>query len=1020
MAAVGGAGSTLEVRLVGELGVLRGGVAQRLPASKKARALLAYLVATGRPHLREALCTLLWDGPDDPRAGVRWALSKIRPLIDGGVARLVGDREHVCFEAQGAEVDLDRLRAIAAAGVAATDTAALSAAVPLFRGNFLEGLDLPGCHRFHAWCLAEREALRTLEIAVRSALLERLDRTPALALPHARALLALDPLSESSHITVVRLLGELGRTREALDAYEQCRLVLERDLGARPSRELERARMRLGQPPVEAGAAEEVRPAAPAVLAPRGGDGSPALLGRERERRELVQHLDRAAVGRQRSLVLLIGEAGVGKTRLLSELAAEARARQGRWIGGKAFEAEMVRPYGVWIEALRPAGLEALAPATRTDLAPLFPELGGEPRASDRARLFEGVKQALTDLGRGAGPLVVILDDLQWLDEGSAALLHYLVRALEGAPVLFACAAREGELGDNPAALRLCRALERDRRLARLPLLPLGPADAEALVRAVGGPADAARVFAEAEGNPLYTIEIARALQAGQAAPAATLESLIAERLERLEPAARSLLPWAAALGRSFDPQLLAAVTGRPLPELCATLDDLERRQVVRGAGASGYDFTHDLIRRAVYHRMPDARRRLVHLQIARSLAPLAEQDDALAGELGHHASLGGDAETATRAYLAAGERCLRVFAWGDARELARRGRREAEGVGGQRGLRLRLGLVAVEVVAQPSDRRHPEVERELAAIVAECGGPGLQAELAHALYLRSRILYQRGEWHQAQTTSLSIADVHSDADPLARAGALAETARCLLMIEKDVGRGQELVDESRRLLNGATESLSLCWSTGLLARFTGAAEEAEHWLTRTLAMARQSGRRWEEQECLRGLAMLDLERGRPEMAVQRCAELCQVAEKMSDQGDSAAANALAAVARLCAAGPAGDPGDLDRHLELLRKADSKAILAFVQNVAAQWELTFGAPTRVRERAGEALGAASAIERSSQIVLATALLARAALLEGDRAAAERALPHLSPAGPLEVSAFAAHEADRARQALGRR
>src|SRR5580704_5700443 len=78
---------SLEIRLLGELELLRAGRPQALPSSRKTRALIGYLVATHRPQLRERLCDLLWDGPDDPRAGLRWSLTKIRPLLDDGASR---------------------------------------------------------------------------------------------------------------------------------------------------------------------------------------------------------------------------------------------------------------------------------------------------------------------------------------------------------------------------------------------------------------------------------------------------------------------------------------------------------------------------------------------------------------------------------------------------------------------------------------------------------------------------------------------------------------------------------------------------------------------------------------------------------------------------------------------------------------------------------------------------------------------------------------------------------------------
>jgi hypothetical protein len=101
----------LEIRVLGGLTVARGGSVVPLPPSKKTRALLAYLVLTGRPHLRERLCDLLWDGPSDPRAELRWSLSRLRPLVDeGAVRRIEANHERVWFEPRGTRVDLTALR----------------------------------------------------------------------------------------------------------------------------------------------------------------------------------------------------------------------------------------------------------------------------------------------------------------------------------------------------------------------------------------------------------------------------------------------------------------------------------------------------------------------------------------------------------------------------------------------------------------------------------------------------------------------------------------------------------------------------------------------------------------------------------------------------------------------------------------------------------------------------------------------------------------------------------------------
>src|SRR5216117_4134123 len=134
---------SLEIRLLGTLEVLRDGRPLALPPSKKTRALIAYLAGGARPHSRSRLCELLWDGPDDPRAALRWSLTKIRPLLDDeGVARVVADHEQVSFEPAGALVDLASLRAEIGTDPGSLSIEVLARAAARFRGEFLEELDL--------------------------------------------------------------------------------------------------------------------------------------------------------------------------------------------------------------------------------------------------------------------------------------------------------------------------------------------------------------------------------------------------------------------------------------------------------------------------------------------------------------------------------------------------------------------------------------------------------------------------------------------------------------------------------------------------------------------------------------------------------------------------------------------------------------------------------------------------------------------------------------------------------------
>ncbi|MGH8430293.1 MAG: AfsR/SARP family transcriptional regulator, partial [Solimonas sp.] len=279
--------SPFRIRLLGELQLARSdGRAVVLPASRKTRALLGYLIATGQAHRRERLCDLFWDGPDDPRAELRWSLSKIRSLLTGITeARLLADRERVGIELDNAAVDLLSVRPMLGKDISTMPIDTLKEAASLLRGEFLDGLDLPLCYRYHEWCMAEREAVSRLRLTALGALVERLQDHSSDALVYARALVAADPLSEAGHATVVRLLSREGRNREALAHYEYARRVLEMELGEPPSNELQDAHRALrAKAPVRSPVRESQVPSAPA----RPPSSTAAFVGRDAER-SLIQ-----------------------------------------------------------------------------------------------------------------------------------------------------------------------------------------------------------------------------------------------------------------------------------------------------------------------------------------------------------------------------------------------------------------------------------------------------------------------------------------------------------------------------------------------------------------------------------------------------------------------------------------------------------------------------------------------------------------------------------------------------------
>jgi pimeloyl-ACP methyl ester carboxylesterase/DNA-binding SARP family transcriptional activator len=233
----------ITIRLLGRLEVARDGDIIDLPQSKKTRALLAYLVASGRTHRRDRLCSMFWNVPDDPRGALRWSLSKLRNLVRDGVPLLIADRDTAAFNPAGAEVDLLALRRLVGAGtgVENAETDALQQAAALFRGQFLEGLQLPDCADFQSWCIAERESLKALQARILTALIGRLAEDCETAIPLARELLQLDALAEPSWTLLIRLLIDAQRFGEADEQFKTAVQTLSQIGGASD------ALLRLGQ-----------------------------------------------------------------------------------------------------------------------------------------------------------------------------------------------------------------------------------------------------------------------------------------------------------------------------------------------------------------------------------------------------------------------------------------------------------------------------------------------------------------------------------------------------------------------------------------------------------------------------------------------------------------------------------------------------------------------------------------------------------------------------------------------------
>lgn len=528
-------------------------------------ALLTWLALEG-PTPRTGLARLLWpdSAVDAARNALRQRLFQLRKQL--GVELVSGQAMLALRE--GIAHDLD-------------DADSVLAGVSLELGSELA-----------EWLARQRE--RRSERVGRSLteLSEMAERAGdwADALVHARELVALDPLSEEAHRRVMRLHYLAGDRAAALLAFDRCERVLKDEVGARPSPPtmalldtIERAKATPAPAPI-------VVP--PAVLRP------PRFVGRDAERRLLAQAC------REPMVIVLRGEAGMGKSRLLAELAGDAGSKA-TLIAVGARPGDAAVPYalaGRWLRKLIASYRLVLDAQQRQDLAPLLPELADAlPPLRDR---LSGTVKALFGQALRQGLRTVAIDDLQFADAASVALLHSLAGLGNCGWIV---AMRPAEL--DATAQAFIAAME-GLASTHAAVSPLDVVAIEGLLDSLGldglgGRVQAMSLLAHTGGNPLFLLETLKAALPGpeggrmrSVAPsggvpwpvAGNVLRLIQLRLARLGAPALSLARCAAVAGQDLCPDLAAQVLGLRLLDLADAWRELEDAQVLRDGG-----FAHDL-----------------------------------------------------------------------------------------------------------------------------------------------------------------------------------------------------------------------------------------------------------------------------------------------------------------------------------------------------------------------------------------------------------------------------------------
>ncbi len=385
------------------------------------------------------------------------------------------------------------------------------------------------------------------------------------------------------------------------------------------------------------------------------------FVDRSEELEELKKNMENV-VSKKGTTVFLRGEAGIGKTRLSEEFERYVLSNNIPFLKGECMRHESINPYSLFINVLTNyfqtasgENIRKIIEETSSDVVKMVPIMSALSHAfgitkkektsaglkDEKERIFENMWNLILRISNGK-PMIILLDNLQWADESSLSLLHYMSRSINDSHIMLCCAYTLVRI-EMKKVSETVQSMEKDKLFTSVDIKGLDKNDVCRMVKSITGREDVPSnlidfIYEKTNGNPLFVEEILRAITKDEIAYVKkdkwvvkdltlmrmpnTIKDVFNKTVDKLDKNSREILGLSSVIGYRFQKNILENIADIERNKLAELLKSLTNLRIISEdeTRLGWYMFTHPMMQEIIYYRLTENERVMFHKKVAENM----------------------------------------------------------------------------------------------------------------------------------------------------------------------------------------------------------------------------------------------------------------------------------------------------------------------------------------------------------------------------------------------------------------